>query len=69
MTQLKKSSLNRKLAVLVSGRGSNLQAIIDANKFNIALVLSDKKTAKALKRANAACSGGGKTITTSRCFG
>ena len=52
MTQSKKRSTNKKLAVLVSGRGSNLQAIIDANKFNVALVLSDQKSAKALERAS-----------------
>jgi phosphoribosylglycinamide formyltransferase-1 len=44
------------IAVLVSGRGSNLQAIIDAVeekrlKVNIALVISDNKEAYALKRA------------------
>lgn len=51
MTQSKKRSTNKKLAVLVSGRGSNLQAIIDAKKFSVSLVLSDKKEAKALSRA------------------
>ncbi len=43
---------SKKIAVLVSGRGSNLQAIIDAKKFDVALVLSDKKSAKALERAS-----------------
>jgi phosphoribosylglycinamide formyltransferase 1 len=46
-----------KLAVLVSGRGSNLQAIIDSIEKNavqaeIALVVSNVKDAFALKRAN-----------------
>ena len=45
-----------KLAVLVSGRGSNLQAIIDAcesNRINaeVIVVISDKKDAYALERA------------------
>jgi phosphoribosylglycinamide formyltransferase-1 len=45
-----------KLAVLVSGRGSNLQAIIDSIEKNalqaeIALVISNVKTAYALERA------------------
>ena len=45
-----------KLAVLVSGRGSNLQAIIDSierNELNVHLsaVLSDTEDALALKRA------------------
>jgi phosphoribosylglycinamide formyltransferase-1 len=47
------------MAVLVSGRGSNLQAIIDgieAGKINgeIVAVISDKKRAYALKRAEGA---------------
>ncbi len=46
-----------KLAVLVSGRGSNLQAIIDSIEKNdlqaeIALVISNVKDAYALERAN-----------------
>lgn len=46
-----------KLAVLVSGRGSNLQAIIDSIEKNalqaeIALVVSNVKDAYALERAN-----------------
>jgi len=45
-------TLSKKIAVLVSGRGSNLQAIIDAKKFDVALVLSDKKSAQALERAS-----------------
>lgn len=45
------------LAVLVSGRGSNLQAIIDSIEINnlpaeIALVISDVKDAVALERAH-----------------
>jgi phosphoribosylglycinamide formyltransferase 1 len=49
-----------KLAVLVSGRGSNLQAIIDSIKKNnleaeIALVISDVKDAFALERAQKHC--------------
>ena len=45
-----------RIAVLVSGRGSNLQAILDAEKrniekFNVAVVMSDKKDAYALTRA------------------
>ena len=48
-----------RMAVLVSGRGSNLQAIIDgieAGKINgeIVAVISDKKRAYALKRAEGA---------------
>ena len=50
----------KKLAVLVSGSGTNLQAIIDAiknkklEKTEIAIVISNKKDAYALKRANIA---------------
>jgi len=49
----------KNLAVFVSGRGSNLQAIIDAAKggqikMNIALVVSDNKDAHALVRAKEA---------------
>lgn len=45
-----------KFAVFISGRGSNLQAIIDAVKAGeinaeLALVVSDKKSAAGLKRA------------------
>ena len=48
-----------KFAVLVSGNGSNLQAIIDAVKSGdikaeLALVFSDRRTAYALKRATEA---------------
>jgi phosphoribosylglycinamide formyltransferase-1 len=47
-----------KLAVLVSGRGSNLQAMIDAIErgqlpARIALVISDRRDAMALERARA----------------
>lgn len=49
-----------KVAVMVSGGGTNLQALIDAEKSgiirsaSIALVISDNKDAYALKRAEAA---------------
>jgi phosphoribosylglycinamide formyltransferase-1 len=48
--------VNRRLAVLVSGRGSNLQSIIDAIRegrldATIALVLSNRSDAPALARA------------------
>lgn len=49
--------LKTKIAVLVSGGGTNLQALIDAQKDGIiksgeiALVISNKETAYALKRA------------------
>lgn len=49
--------LRARIAVLVSGGGTNLQALIDAQKSGelqsgeIALVISDKKDAYALKRA------------------
>lgn len=50
------TSSNFKIGILVSGRGTNLQAIIDAIengelKANIAVVLSNKKEAPALARA------------------
>ncbi|MHB8157899.1 MAG: phosphoribosylglycinamide formyltransferase, partial [Desulfocucumaceae bacterium] len=50
---------NLRLAVLASGRGSNLQAILEACeekqiKASIVVVLSDKKEAGALKIAEAA---------------
>lgn len=51
---------NKKLAVLVSGSGTNLQAIIDAIKngdlqnTEIKIVISSKKDAYALKRAETA---------------
>lgn len=48
---------NRRIAVLVSGRGSNLQALLDAapsDAYSIALVLSNKPDAYALERARAA---------------
>lgn len=46
-----------KIGVLASGRGSNLQALIDALKdgersYEIAAVISDKENAQALTRAN-----------------
>lgn len=52
------SSMVPRLVVLASGRGSNLQAIIDAIESGrltaeIALVLSDRPDAKALERAQA----------------
>ncbi|NLW24243.1 MAG: phosphoribosylglycinamide formyltransferase [Clostridia bacterium] len=45
-----------KLAVLASGRGTNLQALFDASKMGempaqVEVVISDKKEAQALKRA------------------
>ncbi|MBI3591446.1 MAG: phosphoribosylglycinamide formyltransferase [Candidatus Melainabacteria bacterium] len=49
----------KKIAVLVSGTGTNLQAIIDAiksgslNNTEISIVISNKKDAYALKRAEA----------------
>ena len=51
--------MKRRLAVLVSGRGSNLQAIIDAIAngrldATIALVMSDRSAAAGLERARAA---------------
>lgn len=51
------ATLNKKIAVLVSGSGTNLQAIIDAIKNDylsnteISIVISNKKDAYALKRA------------------
>lgn len=46
-----------KIAVLVSGSGTNLQAIIDSSieSCEIALVISNKHDAYALKRAEIAC--------------
>ena len=49
----------RNVAVLISGQGSNLQALIDAAKAEdypaeIALVISNKPDAYGLKRAEAA---------------
>ena len=49
--------MNKKIAVLVSGGGTNLQALIDAQKSGIiksgeiSLVISNNKTAYALERA------------------
>lgn len=50
---------NRKIGVLVSGRGSNLQAILDLIAagelpLEVAVVISDKKDAYALERAKKA---------------
>jgi phosphoribosylglycinamide formyltransferase-1 len=42
------------ILVLVSGNGTNLQALLDAGKFKIAAVLSDRSGAYALERARAA---------------
>lgn len=47
---------NRRIAVLISGRGSNLQALIDASRANdypaeIALVVSNVESAEGLERA------------------
>ena len=51
--------MNRRLGVLISGRGSNLQSIIDAIdngqlEAEIAVVISNKKDAKGLARARQA---------------
>ena len=51
--------MNRRLAVLVSGRGSNLQAIIDASargelEASIAIVISNRSDAPGLSRARTA---------------
>jgi phosphoribosylglycinamide formyltransferase-1 len=51
--------LNRRLAVLVSGRGSNLQSIIDASASGeldatVAIVISSRAEAQGLSRARAA---------------
>ncbi len=51
--------MNRRLGVLISGRGSNLQSIIDAVdngqlEAEIAVVISNKKDAKGLARARQA---------------
>ncbi len=43
-----------RVAVLISGRGSNLQALIDAGQVPIALVLSNRPRAGGLARAEAA---------------
>ena len=50
---------NRRIAVLISGRGSNLQALIDAIAdgrlaAEIAVVISNKADAYGLERAGAA---------------
>jgi phosphoribosylglycinamide formyltransferase 1 len=52
-------SANRRLGVLISGRGSNLQALIDAIKSGgldatIAVVISNRQDAGGLERARAA---------------
>lgn len=54
-----KKSSKMKLAVLISGSGTNLQSLIDAQKSNyfqseIALVISNRKSAYGLTRANEA---------------
>jgi phosphoribosylglycinamide formyltransferase-1 len=51
--------VNRRLGVLISGRGSNLQALIDAiadGRLNasIAIVISNREDAAGLDRARAA---------------
>jgi phosphoribosylglycinamide formyltransferase-1 len=51
--------VNRRLAVLVSGRGSNLQAILDASAraeldATVAIVISNRAEAQGLSRARAA---------------
>jgi phosphoribosylglycinamide formyltransferase-1 len=60
-TDIYKNIQTRRTAVLVSGGGTNLQAIIDAKSrgdlphVDIALVVSSDKNAFALERAKAAC--------------
>lgn len=51
--------MNRRLGVLISGRGSNLQALIDASRdgrldATIAVVISNRDEAQGLERARAA---------------
>ena len=51
--------MNRRLGVLISGRGSNLQALIDATRdgrldATIAVVISNRDDAQGLERARAA---------------
>jgi len=51
--------MNKSIAILISGEGSNLQAFIDAQKeqllqANIAVVISNQPQAKGLKRAQSA---------------
>jgi phosphoribosylglycinamide formyltransferase-1 len=51
--------VNRRLGVLISGRGSNLQALIDASRdgrldATIAVVISNRDEAQGLERARAA---------------
>lgn len=53
------AAVNRRLGVLISGRGSNLQAIIDAVRdgrldATIAVVISNRRDARGLERARAA---------------
>jgi phosphoribosylglycinamide formyltransferase-1 len=59
--------VNRRLGVLISGRGSNLQALIDASRdgrldATIAVVISNRDEAQGLERARAA---GIETLTVS----
>ena len=59
MTEQKSARLSRRLGVLISGRGSNLQAIIDAiasKRLNaeIVLVISNRLDAAGLRRAREA---------------
>ena len=56
MTTSQKNILKKRVAVLASGNGSNLQALIDAAKQPdypavISLVISDQPAARALTRA------------------
>ncbi|MEZ5995839.1 MAG: phosphoribosylglycinamide formyltransferase [Hyphomonadaceae bacterium] len=48
--------MRKRVAVLISGRGSNLQALLDAEQdaYDIALVVSNKPEAAGLERARAA---------------
>lgn len=59
MTPVPFSDVNRRLGVLISGRGSNLQSIIDAIgqrrlDAQIAIVISNRDDAAGLRRANQA---------------
>src|SRR5689334_5731118 len=54
-----RSAMNRRLGVLISGRGSNLQALIDAMRdgrldAEIAVVISNREDAQGLERARRA---------------
>src|SRR3982750_2092677 len=62
----------RRIAVLISGRGSNLQALIDAAEegrleATISVVISNRADAQGLERARAA--GGDAVVIDHRAFG